>query len=388
MDQEVAEMKPMCVSLLLFCAVVGLIPYSDQVSALTAAETPSNTVVYIEAGRFAGWPANHGAWSWGNEILVGFESGYFQAPESSGRTGGHAIDYTRPAEHLLARSTDGGATWKIENPSSLQPPGGVKIAGVPTPPDGRQPIDCPGEIPFDHPDFAMTLRMESIHVGPSRFYYSTDRGKTWSGPFKLPDFGQRGIAARTDYLINGPDDAMLFLTAAKSDGREGRVICVQTKDGGKSWDFVSFVTPEPEGRDHAIMPSTVRISPMRLLTAVRYRGWIETFQSDDNGANWSVLNRPCPDGDNPASMILLQDGRLAITYGVRREPFGIRARLSTDHGLTWGEEIILRDDGGNWDLGYPRSVQRPDGKIVTVYYYNEDETEERYIGATIWDPDR
>ena len=32
------------------------------------------------------------------------------------------------------------------------------------------------------------------------------------------------------------------------------------------------------------------------------------------------------------------------------------------------------------------SVQRPDGKIVTVYYYNDRSAVERYIAATIWDP--
>lgn len=56
------------------------------------------------------------------------------------------------------------------------------------------------------------------------------------------------------------------------------------------------------------------------------------------------------------------------------------------NGKTWGEEIILRDDAGCWDLGYPRTVQRPDGKIVTVYYFNDHQDQERYITATIWDP--
>jgi hypothetical protein len=37
-----------------------------------------NVVVYKESGRFGGWPANHGIWSWGNEIVVGFSLGYFQ----------------------------------------------------------------------------------------------------------------------------------------------------------------------------------------------------------------------------------------------------------------------------------------------------------------------
>ena len=51
------------------------------VCALSAAEQPrhvKNIVVYQEAGRFGGWPANHGIWSWGNEILVGFEAGFFK----------------------------------------------------------------------------------------------------------------------------------------------------------------------------------------------------------------------------------------------------------------------------------------------------------------------
>ncbi len=344
--------------------------------------TSQNVVVYREPGRFAGWPANHGIWAWGDEIVVGFESGYFRKGE--GRE--HAIDYSRPADHLLARSLDGGESWSIEAPESLKPPAGGRIAGVPTREDGKQPVECPGQIPFTHPDFAMTLRMESIHVGPSRFNYSTDRGKTWAGPFKVPNFGQKGIAARTDYLVNGPESCLVFLTAAKSNGREGRVICVRTTDGGKTWNLVSYVTPEPEGRDHAIMPSTVRLSPKTLLSAVRYRKWIETFRSDDDGESWYPVNRPFPQGDNPASMIRLRDGRLTITYGVRQAPFGIRARLSSDDGQTWGKEIILRSDGGCWDLGYPRTVERPDGKIVTVYYFNEAPDQERYIGATIWDP--
>src|SRR5213596_2064373 len=32
--------------------------------------------VYYQPGRFGGWPANHGIWSWGDEILVGFSAGY------------------------------------------------------------------------------------------------------------------------------------------------------------------------------------------------------------------------------------------------------------------------------------------------------------------------
>jgi hypothetical protein len=99
------------------------------------------------------------------------------------------------------------------------------------------------------------------------------------------------------------------------------------------------------------------------------------------------MGRPAPDtgGGNPPHMVRLRDGRLAMTYGYRSKPFGIRARLSGDDGQTWSDEIMLRADGGGGDLGYPRTVERPDGKLVTVYYFNDDAQRERYIGGTIWD---
>jgi len=70
----------------------------------------------------------------------------------------------------------------------------------------------------------------------------------------------------------------------------------------------------------------------------------------------------------------------------RSRPFCIRTKLNRDNGATWGDEIILRADGGNRDIGYPRTVQRADGTIVTVYYYNDQAEGERYIAATLWQP--
>ena len=39
----------------------------------------------------------------------------------------------------------------------------------------------------------------------------------------------------------------------------------------------------------------------------------------------------------------------------------------------------------NWDIGYTRSIQRPDGKIVTIYYYSTEKNVEQHIAATIWE---
>ena len=34
----------------------------------------------------------------------------------------------------------------------------------------------------------------------------------------------------------------------------------------------------------------------------------------------------------------------------------------------------------------PRTVQRADGRLVTIYYFNDRSQKERYIAATIWSP--
>jgi hypothetical protein len=59
-------------------------------------------------------------------------------------------------------------------------------------------------------------------------------GKKVGWAFRLPDFGYKGTAARTDYIVNGKHDLMLFTTLAKANGREGRVACTRTRDGGKT----------------------------------------------------------------------------------------------------------------------------------------------------------
>jgi hypothetical protein len=48
--------------------------------------------------------------------------------------------------------------------------------------------------------------------------------------------------------------------------------------------------------------------------------------------------------------------------------------------------VTIRDGGAAWDLGYVRSAERPDGKIATVYYFNDGPHNERFIEAAIWQP--
>ena len=334
----------------------------------------SNIDIYQVEGRFGGWPANNGIWSWGDEIVVGFNLGYYKKNTS----GGHDIDGDRPSVDRYARSTDGGRSWSIEVPSYLENG------------EERALQDPPGGIDFANPDFAARFKLD-------KFYYSLDRCTTWNGPYRMPSFGRKGLLARTDYIVEGPNRLTAFVAATKGDGDEGQPLCIRTLDGGTTWALVGWIGPCPpvDRYGYSIMPSTVALEGGGYLSVIRRAGefdgtsrwWLEAFLSPDEGVSWYKLDAPLiVNGGNPASMITLEDGRIALTYGWRNAPYGIRAMISEDRGQTWGRELVLRMDGASWDLGYPRTVQRADGKCVTVYYFHHADHPERSIACTIWDP--
>jgi Neuraminidase (sialidase) len=120
-------------------------------------------------------------------------------------------------------------------------------------------------------------------------------------------------------------------------------------------------------------------------------GWIAVYSSDENGQTWQFLSKAAETGDhsgNPPSMVRLADGRIVLAYAYRSKPHGVRAVISSDEGKTWSDVIHLRDDGRTWDIGYTRTIQRLDGKLVTAYYYTTEVNRQQHIAATIWDPDR
>jgi hypothetical protein len=358
-----------------------------------------HVMIFKESGRFGGWPANHGIWAWDEEIVVGFTVGYMK----DRGPGKHAIDPDRPDEHWLARSKDGGESWSLEHPgkkgqlfplgiySRTRSDGSEPDVVVPNmKPNDPSPLDEP--MNFTASGFAMTLRRIDNDKGPTWLFYSIDRGHNWRGPFRFPDLGTPGVAARTDYIVDGPHEALAFLTCAKVNGEEGRSAVARTKDGGLTWEFLSYIGPEPI--EFSIMPSAARLSKSEIVAAVRRRKgskrWIDAYVSSDNANSWVFLSTPVSDtgGGNPACLIRLNDGRLCLTYGYRGEPSSIRARLSRDGGKNWEPEITLRDNAPEKDVGYTRTVQRPDGKIVTVYFFHDEPLGERFIEAAIWDPDQ
>ncbi len=326
--------------------------------------------------------------------------GFVEARHNEGP--GHSYD-VKTSKDKYARSYDGGLNWFIEDAYGRgQTAWRFNNANRK---HYEKPDKLTERINFTHPDLALTFLRQTNREGSSHFYYSYNRGMSWKGPHEFtidfPDLEPAGIVTRTDYIIEGKHELTAFLTVGFIDGDEDwrKVACVRTNDGGKTWRFLSWI--EPDG-DHLIMPSSVRLGPSKILTLVRRTEPPEmaSYISDDNGYSWIKRdNPPRVDGKgHPPALLKLQDGRLLLLYGIRRnetkpEGIGIYAKTSSDEGKTWSKATQIRGgDGAIWDIGYPQMVQRPDGKIVAVYYYNnagnKDKTDYRYIAATLFDPNK
>ena len=330
-------------------------------------------VVYAQEGRYAGWPANHGAWQWGDEFLVGFLEGPYKA---------HGIHHIgQPRIKMFARSLDGGHTWKVEDPNQSFMT------------DDREKLPVPFDIlrgkraivrfcgDFDHGG-------EGCSSGG--FYASPDGGKGWLGPFTtfcdwLP-IEYNVFTSRTAYLPEG----LVFLSVRKEDtwGWD-RTYCTKwSGDPDKPFSVLGMV-----GDDGArcVMPAVAR-SGDRLFCVLRRSVlsscWNEAYCSDDGGITWRSVGEVADSGannGNPPAALTLADGRVLVCLGDRTRGCLI-GRIVDPERLTMGEIFVVRYGAFQgkhyYDFGYPRLLMRSDGVPVCIHYWASKERPYQHIAAS------
>ncbi len=194
---------------------------------------------------------------------------------------------------------------------------------------------------------------------------STDGGITWS--------------ARYPSIVNSPhgpiqlsDGRLLYAGKELWTGNKEIGVC-ESKNDGQTWNWLAKI-PTREGdafRNYHELHA-VETPSGKLIVQIRNhnkRDAGHTLQSEsiDGGKTWSEPHSIGVWG-LPSFLTRLRDGRLLMSYGYRRKPYGNQARISKDEGKTWSEPMTISGDGIGGDLGYPSTVELDDGSLVTVWY--------------------
>lgn len=361
-----------------------------------------HAVVFRDDNWFCAWPFNGGFWQFADgELAVGF----FRGP-CDYTTPGAANHGTVDREHVVVRSRDGGRIWPAASLTSsfFQDDLAQTMRGT-------KP-SVAAEQGYDHraDGFCVMGGFGHPPTGATHLAYaliSTDRARTWSKPHRMPTgivrtHGFKLLSARPSYIIRPDGMLLLFCHGARvpftdadfhiETGVSNGVV-FGSWDGGGSWGIIGEIPAEP-ATPGLVMPSPLLLDDGTILVSARrqYDGpsaHATIHESKDGGRTWRFISR-VNDWGAPAHLSQLPDGRIVCTYGYRQKPWGVRARVSDDRGRSWSTEIILRDDGGSWDLGYPRTQVRPDGSLVSVYYFNsktdtiQHDGGVRHIAATLW----
>jgi hypothetical protein len=355
-----------------------------------------HAVVYRREDEMVGWPHVMGFWNMGGgellqqvtAITTRYSSADSISHDNLGKEG-------LGSKSVALRSKDYGRTWAppvfnmMTNADKSQ--AGVKTMG------DLQPIDFLNKnilIANSGTAFGMANGRTLVRV-------SKDRGRSWGPGIPVPLDGLHSLSGMNSVLIRPDGTALIWLMEVdeKSQNRHPCVYALPPK--GTDFHFLTFVTPksDPKGNADGDWQTTPRFAGHRwfyprgymlpngrMLCVLRSqrdpRGimWTEVYYSDDGARTWDFLSR-VNDFGAPGSLVVMKDGRLVMVYGYRLMPSGIRAKVSEDGGKSWGPELIVRDDGGSWDLGYPNAWETEDGRIGVLYYFNSKDDKVQVNGG-------
>ncbi len=211
---------------------------------------------------------------------------------------------------------------------------------------------------------------------------STDGGVTFSGRYRVPLNSPHGP-------VQLSDGRLLYAGKALWTGKEKVGVC-ESEDDGRTWRWLAEIQARP-GDDHHDYHElhAVEAAGGNLVVHIRNHNRVnsrETLQceSSDGGQTWTTPHSIGVWG-LPSHLLRLRDDRLVMSYGHRRKPFGNQARVSEDAGKTWSKPFVISDDGPGGDLGYPSTVEREDGVLVTVWYEKMANTPRAVLRQARWE---
>ena len=375
------------------------------------ARTAEHSIVYRNDKEFCSWVFLGGLWDTADKsLVVGFARNTVNYGDPHDIHHDKLSDRTK-GKVVSLRSTDRGKTW---DPNSMN----LVFDLMTTPEDiaGNGPQNYAAEGPVDFLDKNVLVASGAVpaHFVPTAkpwISLSTDGGRSWRRPILMPMSGLHSLSGVASAIVRPDGMSLVALTAVTPDGWTRRPL-IYASDNGVQWNFMTFMTPIEDdgqavsdkigsprfGAHRYFYPRPILLKDGRMVASMRCQRdptsilWTEMFESEDGGRTWRFLSR-VNDWGAPGDITELDDGRIVCVYGYRMPAYGMRYRVSEDGGRTWGSEIILRDDGGSWDLGYPRLIQHEKNKCLAIYYFNskDDKIQNnggvRHIAQSVFSPE-
>ncbi len=267
-------------------------------------------------------------------------------------------------------SDDEGLTWKMQGTLTEHAPKTVRMnQAVGLDADGKLIALVGGWTDVQQPDAPKRNIFRDAILRPW-VCQSDDGGKTWRKHENFPaDELGRELVAFGDIVVSdeGRLNASAYATLYYDKPGKPTAYFLVSEDGGASWKVRA---PIAEGHNEC---SLLYLGDGEWLAAVRASG-CNLFRSTDDGATWTQVFELGERKQHPAHLLKLKDGRIVVTFGDRRPGhFGIRARISEDKGETWSAPHYVATMP-EWDGGYPASVERADGTVLTLFYSKSGES--------------
>ncbi|WP_319503703.1 sialidase family protein [uncultured Draconibacterium sp.] len=225
-------------------------------------------------------------------------------------------------------------------------------------------------------------------VGPSpndwwgMVMHSSDEGKSWSSPEKLPEGILGPIRNKPIQLSSG---VILSPSSTEETHELWKAHIERSTDGGQTWTIIAIPSPDSV---KVIQPTLLVYSDQRIQALLRSnQNVVMESWSSDEGKTWSeVQPTTIPHPNSGIDAITLQSGSKLLvnnplpsgnSWEAGRNKLDLY--YSTD-GKSWENNMHLEDEPEG-EFSYPCIIQTTDGLIHITYTYNRQQIKHVVLSA-------
>ena len=208
-------------------------------------------------------------------------------------------------------------------------------------------------------------------VGPSPSEWwgmlttSTDGGRTWSNPRRLPEGILGPIKNKPVQLKDG-----MLLCGSSTEHAGWEVHMEMTDELGKTWKKTEALN---DIKEFAAIQPTILVRPsgkIQILCRSEQKKITESW-STDGGRTWAAMQATSlPNPNSGIDAVMLGDGRALLVYNhTERGRSPLNVAISED-GKNWQSVLVLEDQPGEYS--YPAVIQTSDGLVHITYTWKRE----------------